>query len=378
MKLVGIEKCCGCEACYNVCPKFAICMVKDQVGFFYPSIDHTKCIECGLCSRVCPAIHSLQNKSKDINAYTGGYQNKDKLRKVASGGIATAIMEFFINKGMYICGAGYEDSLYECHHILGNQQKLIHQIQGTKYIQSRIGMVYRKIEKLLIDKKQVFFVGTPCQVVALKKYLHKEYENLFTCDLICHGPTSQTVQEQYVKYFENLLGKKCIKINPKDKIYGWETPTLTLMFEGGNSVEAPFYHTAFGDAFENMTRISCLNCLYKGERRCSDVTIGDFWGVKKTDECFNPNGVSVAITHSEKGEKLMALLTSIEIKTKTIEQALKNNSMYKESCKVRPYKKKFRSLFGVLGLFTTSIRTTPLWRRFYLCLKNIIHKRRIK
>ena len=48
------NECCGCGACYAVCPKSAISMVEDEEGFAYPHIQEEKCIACGRCIKVCP------------------------------------------------------------------------------------------------------------------------------------------------------------------------------------------------------------------------------------------------------------------------------------------------------------------------------------
>lgn len=48
------EDCCGCTACYAICPKEAISMVADEEGFEYPQIDEVKCVRCEMCLRVCP------------------------------------------------------------------------------------------------------------------------------------------------------------------------------------------------------------------------------------------------------------------------------------------------------------------------------------
>lgn len=47
------NECCGCGACYSVCPKNAIFMVKDEEGFLYPQIKESLCIRCGVCKSVC-------------------------------------------------------------------------------------------------------------------------------------------------------------------------------------------------------------------------------------------------------------------------------------------------------------------------------------
>lgn len=48
------EDCCGCSACYAICPKRAIIMVMDEEGFEYPMIKTELCISCKRCMRVCP------------------------------------------------------------------------------------------------------------------------------------------------------------------------------------------------------------------------------------------------------------------------------------------------------------------------------------
>lgn len=48
------EECCGCTACYAICPRSAIEMISDEEGFLYPKIDETKCISCFRCLNICP------------------------------------------------------------------------------------------------------------------------------------------------------------------------------------------------------------------------------------------------------------------------------------------------------------------------------------
>lgn len=48
------EYCCGCTACYAICPKSAISMKEDEEGFDYPQVNGEKCIRCYQCLKVCP------------------------------------------------------------------------------------------------------------------------------------------------------------------------------------------------------------------------------------------------------------------------------------------------------------------------------------
>lgn len=48
------EECCGCTACYAICPKGAITMVEDEEGFEYPWVDESKCVGCRKCVEICP------------------------------------------------------------------------------------------------------------------------------------------------------------------------------------------------------------------------------------------------------------------------------------------------------------------------------------
>ena len=59
------KDCCGCGACMNVCPKNAIRMAEDEVGFVYPEIDQNLCVGCGACKKACgyqaqPLMQSMQ------------------------------------------------------------------------------------------------------------------------------------------------------------------------------------------------------------------------------------------------------------------------------------------------------------------------------
>lgn len=47
------SECCGCGACFILCPVGAISMKEDAEGFLYPQIDEEKCIRCYKCKKAC-------------------------------------------------------------------------------------------------------------------------------------------------------------------------------------------------------------------------------------------------------------------------------------------------------------------------------------
>jgi coenzyme F420-reducing hydrogenase beta subunit len=68
---------------------------------------------------------------------------------------------------------------------------------SSKYVQSDTNNSFKLAKLDLENGKTVLFSGTPCQIAGLKSFLRKEYENLYTIDLICHGTPSQLILEKY-------------------------------------------------------------------------------------------------------------------------------------------------------------------------------------
>ena len=149
--------------------------------------------------------------------------NKDVLGKSSSGGVFDALANWTIDNDGYVCAACYDYNQNELKHILFNNKEQIEKCQGSKYFQSTISKdIYERIKELLNEKTKVLFVGTPCQVAAIKKYCEAsniDTDSLFTCDIICHGVGSPGIWKDY----SNLLKKKGeIKyITFKGKEKGW-------------------------------------------------------------------------------------------------------------------------------------------------------------
>lgn len=315
------EKCCGCSACAQKCPKHAIEMKKDQEGFLYPTVDMSRCVECGLCENICPEI-----KPAIVSDYTQVYacycNDFDKRIKSASGGIFAVIAENILRVGGVVFGAAFDEN-WNVRHIAIEKKEQLQMLQGSKYVQSFIGETYKQAEKELQYGRKVLFSGTPCQIQGLCRYLGKNYENLILVDLICHGVPSNDIWQSYLG--EISEGRKIVSFISRDKSKGIENAPLIFEFENGKLLREKYNKNIYISGFsQNLyLRPSCHVCSFKGVDRCSDMTIGDFWGLTDYKPEFGDQyGVSAVLIHTEKGkkifDKLQEEITSIKCEAEMI------------------------------------------------------------
>lgn len=299
LKCNNVESCYGCNACEQICPKNAIKLIENSEGFNYPLLDDKLCVNCGLCEKVCPYTKELVDNEIN-NVYGLQNLNQDDLMKSSSGGVFIAMAKFVLSKGGFVAGCILDDN-FVVKHILTNDLNLVEKMQGSKYVQSYIGNVYTNIKELLDDGKFILFSGTPCQVAGLKFFLMKEYNNLLTIDLICHGVPSQYLLNEYIN--DMSLDKKIKTLKFRDKKNNGWCESGSIYYK-----RAIKKTTVNNDSFYNLylsnaiSRMSCYSCKYSTTNRVGDITIGDFWNIN--DEFSNidtKNGFSEIKINSNKG-----------------------------------------------------------------------------
>lgn len=167
-------------------------MKEDFSGFKYPTVNVDKCVNCNLCEKVCPEINTVCTDNSYAEPIVKAAWNLDNDIRVksTSGGVFSAIAEKFISNGGYIVAAEFVEN-FRIQHTIISDKKDINKLRQTKYAQSELSDLFVKIKKLLYEDNYVMFVGTPCQVAGLKKFLLKDYEKLLTIDLVCRGVISQ-------------------------------------------------------------------------------------------------------------------------------------------------------------------------------------------
>lgn len=302
------QKCCGCNACGDVCAKKAITFKTDIEGFWYPEVNKDLCTDCGLCEKVCPIINIKELKKNDYPkpAHTIAAVNKNmRIRwNSTSGGAYTALAEAMLEQGGYVSGAIYNDGFTGVHNYVSNNPDDLEKLRSSKYLQSNAEGIYAEIRDLLRKGEKVLACGTPCQMAALRSFLRKDYDNLIIIDFICRGVNSPKVYRAYLDSLEKKFGSKVVYVKAKNKELGWRNLTRKVTFENGQS----YYGVSMIDDFRRgyhtnvFCRPSCYDCQFKEFPRMSDITIADYWGIEKVDKNLDMNiGTSMMLLNSNKG-----------------------------------------------------------------------------
>lgn len=294
--------CCGCSACEQICPKKCISLQTDLEGFYYPIKDSTFCIDCGLCEKVCPFTDNhniIGNDNPDVFAA----YDKNNRNGSSSGGLFYTLAKYIIEeKKGWVFGAAFVDGFQLCHIGVNNIQDL-EKLRGSKYLQSKMGCTYQKIKNLLKEDIYVLFVGTPCQVAGLKSFLRKEYQTLFTADLVCHGVPSQLMFDKHVKYLEKINKSKLssYKFRYDD---GWGVCEIADFAHPKKHIELPSYDLSpylYSFMYAMTYRYSCYNCKFARIPREGDITLADYWGVKEFFPSIDVSkGVSLVLLNTPK------------------------------------------------------------------------------
>lgn len=386
IRLAQKNDCCGCEACVQRCPKHCISFVEDNEGFLYPRVDLSTCIDCHLCEKVCPVINQGAQR-RPIRVYAAKNPDENIRLKSSSGGIFTMLAEWVLADGGVVFGARFDDTWSVIHSYTEITEGLS-AFRGSKYVQSRIGSSYEEAEQFLREGRKVLFSGTPCQIAGLKRFLGRDYLELLTVDVVCHGVPSPLVWQKYLEemiYFKIPDKKNMVlpslneipvitDIAFRDKKAGWKkygfgirmsTSTVnknSRLKSGKNPGKTYLYEPStvniFMQGFLNnlYLRPSCYACPARSGKSGSDLSIADYWGIGRWMPDFDDDkGVGLVLINSAKGNRIYSLL-DIDARETTYAQALVGNPCMEHSVAEPANRELFWKLYN--GNLTAVLKQT--------------------
>ena len=321
--------CTGCGMCEAVCPTNSIKLQKNKNGFFYPHILEG-CIQCKKCQKLCPSNIDYYEKTY-CGAYMVWHKDKDVLLKSSSGGAFAALATVVLESKGYIIGCAYNDEWLAEHILISSKSDLI-KLHKSKYMQSDFRNVYKLVDEYA-NGHPILITGTPCQIAGIKGFFNNNVpDNVFLCDLICHGVQSPHVYKEALNYLEKKYNSKTTYVDFRSKDRPWSKACNAIIkFQNGKKIKKRANDILIGIAFlrNYSLRDSCYNCKYKNISRVGDITIGDFWDIRNDKKFLKENGdygYSTIICNNKKGLKLFNdSKKNLNVISKTIEQCKESN-----------------------------------------------------
>lgn len=367
------SECTGCGLCSFVCPSGIIRMKADEEGFVYPFIaEPSRCISCRKCITACPVKNCHTGRSDFIGYYAGYLQDQDDLTASSSGGMAAVIAREFIFGGGVVYGVSYSPDWHKAVYTRAAAEEEAERFRSSKYIQAEKGDLFQQIDEDLQNGNKVLAFGVPCDIAALKQRFGR-YASLYTAEIVCHGPTSQKVFDEYCARLERDAGAELVFFSCRHKDGGnWKPYYNLAKFANGREFKETFQSSDYGVAFQCFKRPSCNRCVFKDSRLQGDLMLGDYHYAQPGMSAYNKSGVSVILPHTEKGTALIPFHSDqVRIFPVSRESALMNRAIH-EAIPARRTRSLFFRKWNAGGLHSACSMRILSVERAYIRWRNKI------
>ena len=386
MGVCDADKCSACGVCINICPKGCISYLKKETGTKVAVINKNSCVNCHLCKKVCPQLDTVEGLESFVCYAAWSFDDTIRTNS-ASGGIATELYRFFSDKGYKLAGVSMTP-MHTAEFSLSDSFESMPAYRNSKYVYSDAGNIYYEVGKNLVNQRGVLFIGLPCQVAALKKYLFVKkisLELLFTVDIVCHGTTPEQFLGEHIEHIEKKKKKKAIHVEFRDPEEKTSSFTCSL-----KDAEHTFYkrRVKANDVYQigyhaGITyRDNCYSCQFATRKRQGDITLADFSYVGSYEFCsYSNENVSCVLINSKKGESLFSELCSTDrifYEKRPIEEEVTTEKQLNYPTRVPREREKFLKEIKSNNGFEKAMKYAARKIMIVNTVKNITHIEKIK
>lgn len=306
---IGHTECCGCKLCGDVCPKGCITFKEDAEGFFYPHIKEESCVNCGLCLKNCPESKVTLHPAPKV-VFSAYARNKDLHQIGSSGGFFAVLAREVLKSGGKVYGAAFDDKI-QLRHVGIDSIELLPPLCKSKYLQSDCSGIYSSVLNNLKEGSKVLFCGTPCQCQAIQNYIPEKFsKSLLVVDFACHGVSCQSLFDKNIKRYGKKIGN-IVNYQFREKKKAKYHQSFSICYKKdsgyravkiGTYYEDPYY---YGYEKRFILRESCYVCKWASSKRCSDLTMMDFFGIREAYPNIKEKYVSGVFCNTEKGRLIL-------------------------------------------------------------------------
>ena len=311
--------------------------------------------------------------------------NGPELSLSASGGVFFAFAKYIIEHGGCAFGAAFSTFPHLKHVCVESVDDLC-KIQGSKYVESDFAQSLHELKKRVENGQLVLYSGTPCQIAAVRSFLKKNYENLLTIDILCHGTPSKAIFLEYIKWREKKWNDKICNYEFRNKsVSPWGSEQKALITTSRGKIVIPSECDPYFSAFQKglIAKKKCYSCKYASLSREGDITAADFWSVKKTHPSFPyAKGASCLLVNTMTGKKFFEKIKENFLFEKaSIDEICMCNPHFRKTLQFSPIQEKIYQLLdnnsdfaNILPLIPYQSRVSYLRKKVIYCLKSVIKK----
>ena len=298
------SSCTACGACIQTCSFQALHWRLDANGEPGVEVDAARCRECGRCVAVCPSVTGFKGHCSSA-AYACSLLDQTAVRHCSSGGAALALGQAVLERGGVVFGCAFQSG--KCRHVRVDTLDGLEALSGSKYVWSDVEEIFVGVRDCLLasSANPVLFIGTPCQVAGLRRFLGElsSSERLYAVDLICHGTPSPKILEEFFRETEGAVPES---LTCRDRqgvgMHGRLADGREFHYTGGFASHDYLLAYIHGLTY----RECCYSCPYAQASRVGDLTLGDYWGIDRRHlPADAPELLNILLVNTSQGERLL-------------------------------------------------------------------------